>query len=240
VARGQAMVWGLIVLGLIIVFAIGLWLYVSDKPIESNNSTNVSQNISYFTFYIESNNLDVVNYQLSNSSNILMSGQLFSGVVEEYTPMVANSTIVNLSIWSDQYYFNVSECNISVNASHCIVNVSRKALDYTMTFNESSLTFNNINGSIIQFPLICFFWQFNVLNVVVPYPRVPIPYDLSNNVSICYQMPNVLNDTLIPIEVHYRPTSSDSGNLFVYIKDTEISSLKNIGTKYSGIIVQKS
>lgn len=238
--KGQVspIIWLLI--GLLIVAVIVIVLYVSDdKPIPSNNSSNITQNISYFTFYVESNNLDVVNYQLSNDSNILMSGQLFPNIVEECRVTVPNASILNLSVWSDKYYFNSSLCNISVNASHCVTNVYLKAYDYSFSVNSSSIVFNVFNGSIVQRPLFCFFWEFNVLNVVVPFPRVPIPSDLVNKVSICYQGDDVMNYTLIPLDVRFRATSNDSGNLFVYIKDYESNGLNNIGLRYAGVIVQK-
>ena len=129
---------------------------VDNKPSVQLNSSNIYFNVSYFTFYVESNVSDVVDYQLSNSSNVLMSGRLFPGVVEEYTPLVPNNSVVNLSVWSDLYYFNVSSCNISMNFSHCRTNVFRKAVDYSIVFSNESLSFFGVDG-LVQKPFVCFF-----------------------------------------------------------------------------------
>lgn len=232
--------WAWFLIGVVIIVAIGTFLYVSDhKSLDVKNDSNITQNVSYFVFYVESNALGTVSYELDNSSTVLMSGLLFPNAVEEYTPMVANASIVNLSIWSDEYYFNVSSCNISMNLSHCRTDVFRKALNYSLSFSEGNLSFSVSSGSVVQSPLICFFWGFNVLNVLVPFPRVPVPDDLKRDVSICYQSPSIFNDSIVPVDIHFRPTVNDSGNVFVCVRDYEVGSHKNIGTKTVGITVQK-
>jgi hypothetical protein len=234
--KGGVVVWVFLVFVCLAVAVIMLVIFLHGRSEPVVVPLNVSGNITYFNITVSSNALSNINYVLFNDSALLVSGVLFPRFFEEFHGVPENSS-VNLSGWSNEYYFNATACNITRNKMDCRVGLKLKALDYSLSLSSSELVVDAGNASV-QLPIICWDEETNVVNVLMDLPNAPVPTNLSKVVDFCYFVGHDITGRVIfPIIIRKNIFRNESDILRVIVRDAEIMGKNNIGDKSVGVIV---
>lgn len=227
--------WIILLTLVLIVIVVVVILFVQSKP-DVEPVGNLTVNKTYFDIYVHSSALTPITYALSNDSALLIKGTLHDpSVIEEYHGVEANSTL-QLFGWSDEYYTNMTLCNVSINKTHCFLSLDRKAKNYQLYLSEQSLTVYNVDG-VIQNPIICFSWHTNVANVLMDLPYVLVPDDMRKYFDECFQSTNMYGNNLLPIVVRRNVAFTDPGNLSVFVLDFERHGYNPIGWRNTTVLI---
>jgi hypothetical protein len=206
------------------------------KPVDLNVSV---VNKTYFNVTLSSNAMSRISYILSNSSQVLVKGNMFASTEERFYNVEANTSII-LEGFSSEYYYNKTTCNVTRNMFNCKVGLKRKSLDYVLNFTNTSLMIDPVDG-VLQSPiLLCWSERENVANVVIDLPSVNVPVDKKKLVDFCYVIPKDIGVVVnYSIDIHFNPfyNSSEKKLLKVLVRDYEIYPYHNIGDKEAGVLV---
>jgi hypothetical protein len=233
---------GFVIVILLLVLAvvvIGVVVYVggNKEPVKPTE-LNTTMNVSMFNITVSANALLKVDYSLRNSTNYLLNGLLFPNAIEFYGGGVPNQSLVWLSAWSDDYYWNESVCNVTRNDFPCRVGLKRKSLNYTIVFNGSDIVVDTNGTGVLQSPILCVIEHANVLNAIISLNSSPVPVDLVKHVDYCYSVgEDIRNVSVFHVDVHKNPFFNVSLPLAFTLRDFERSGFHNVGDKSSEAVV---
>ena len=219
-----------------VVVIVGVFVYINGndekvKPAELNTSMNVS----LFNVSVGSNALLEIKFSLRNSTDVLANGLLFPNAIEFYRGGVPNQSLVWLSAWSGEYYWNESVCNITRNDFPCRVSLKRKSLGYTVDFNGSDLVVDLNGTGVLQSPIICVTEKPNVLNAILQLNITPTPANLKKDVDYCYVVGrDIRSRTVFYVDVHKNSFYNVTLPLVFMVRDYERSGFANVGDKSAG------
>ena len=226
----------IIIIGGIVIAILLILVYVNvtEKPAPKfNTSSNV--NITYFSIMLESNADTKISYILSNSTQMLMRGTITKGIIEQYKNIPENQT-VNLTGYSENYYYNTTICNITENNQVCSILLKKKALNFTAVLTNESL-FIKTDNQTIQNPTICFAWRTNVVNLNMNLFQIDKPFGYSQLVDKCFLSDDINQDTNFTLDIIRNPHYNLTELLKVKIIDSEEKGYKNIGEKEFGVLL---
>jgi len=235
--RGQL---GIIIFVLVMVLVLAVMLLIiflggRDEPMR----LNTTENKTYYNITVQSNADTEASYELDNGTAVLVKGLLFPDTIERYDEGIEANTTVRLTAYGDDYYLNVSVCNVTMNKYPCAVGLKKKALNYTVTLTPTSVVIEPNNLTIQSPILICWSEKASTVNVLMGLlPLSSVPKDLATTYDFCYvDNEDITSTTIFEIDVHKNPFVNTSDLLKVLVRDYEISGKKNIGDVTAGAIV---
>jgi hypothetical protein len=222
---------------LMVVVMVVILIKGKEEPIKQDTiPINVTK--TYFNITIQSNARLQIFYTLSNETEVLVKGILFPDRIENYDRGIEANTSVILEGYSDEYYYGKKICKVTKNDFVCRVDLVAKAVGYTVFLSNESVVIEPFNLTLQSPVLVCFTERANVANVRVNLDLTATPDDLKSKVDFCYRIPfDVVNTTVVPIEIRRNPFVNDTDLLLVLVRDFERVGFKNVGDRGAGLLV---
>lgn len=165
--------------------------------------------------------------------SVYVKGLFFPDKLEFYRGGVPENSTVLLEGYSDYYYFNSTICNISRELFPCRLSLNRKAVDYSLNLNATSLVIN-ITGGILQHPIICVAYPYLISNMFLRnLTETDIPKNLHWQYDSCYVSKDISNITILDIDIHRNPFSEYyiSMPISVLCRDWEVEGYEPVGDR---------
>lgn len=173
----------LFVLFLITSIVIVAVIYLSKKEVFAKKEEVIVENITYYRMELQSNAAEKVNYTLKGV-NTTISGVLNPIVKEMYSAAEFNRSYL-LEARGQDYYYGSQECLV-MGDMVCRVELKRIG-NYSIGMENSVLKIIQLEEGVLQQPLICIAWRFDVYIVkLIGLEKTITPERLKSRTDVCY------------------------------------------------------
>jgi hypothetical protein len=222
-----------LLLFLVIIFIVGMVYIVLSAHEESARVLNVSANISYQDVFLRTNALSALNFSINftnvNMTNNDTAGVLMPGVTEQLSHVQSNNSFI-FSAWGGDYYYNNVMC--VANQTYCLLNLSRKALGYNVSVNQSEVTIFNVDG-LLKNASLCWMYHRNLMDVRM---NLSILFDgepRAGLVDYCFVLGDLNESKSYPVLFVPNPYYNSSEEARVFVVDHEV-------LNHTGVVVRSA